>query len=128
MTKSVSLKKIHHVEIYAGNAKQASYYYRNVFGYDQIAYLGPETGHHDRASYVLKQGDIFLVVTSPLSHEDPMNIFLTIHGDSVKDIQAGNDVGIETILLHTSYNQNNVCAPTHTITTLLEAIPLITQE
>ena len=52
-----------------GNAKQASYFYRRCFGFDQVAYLGPETGFHDRASYCLKQGDIFFVLTSPLTQK-----------------------------------------------------------
>jgi 4-hydroxyphenylpyruvate dioxygenase len=44
-----------HVEFYCGNAKQSAYYYINAFGYELIAYAGPETGVRDRASYVIKQ-------------------------------------------------------------------------
>ncbi len=66
------LKAIHHVELLVGNAKQAAYYYRHAFGFSQLAYAGPETGVPDQASYVLYQGDIRLVVSTPLLPDDPM--------------------------------------------------------
>jgi 4-hydroxyphenylpyruvate dioxygenase len=80
------LKRIHHVEFLVGNAKQAAYFYRTAFGFDQVAYRGPETGNPQHASYVLRQGDIWLVFTSPLHHDDNLNIWLTLHGDGVRDI------------------------------------------
>ncbi|MEZ4387396.1 MAG: 4-hydroxyphenylpyruvate dioxygenase [Candidatus Krumholzibacteriia bacterium] len=83
---AVDLRGIHHVELWVGNARQASYFYRKCFGFDQVAYLGPETGVHDRASYCLKQGNIFVVVSSPLTHLSPMNVWLSCHGDGVRDI------------------------------------------
>jgi 4-hydroxyphenylpyruvate dioxygenase len=83
---SQGLKRIHHVEFVVGNAKQAAYFYRQAFGFDQVAYRGPETGTRERASYVLKQGDIFLVLTTPLRHDDPLTMWLALHGDGVRDI------------------------------------------
>jgi 4-hydroxyphenylpyruvate dioxygenase len=80
------LKRIHHVEFAVGNAKQAAYFYRQAFGFDQLAYRGPETGCRDRASYVLRQGDIFLVLTTPLRHDDALAVWLLLHGDGVCDI------------------------------------------
>ncbi|MBS1612524.1 MAG: 4-hydroxyphenylpyruvate dioxygenase, partial [Bacteroidetes bacterium] len=47
-----------HVELYCGNAKQSAYYYQSAWGYELVAYAGPETGVRDRASYVLQQGKI----------------------------------------------------------------------
>ena len=52
----VPLKAVHHVEFWVGNAKQAAYFYRKAFGFNQVAYSGLETGNRDRASYVLEQG------------------------------------------------------------------------
>ncbi len=75
--------RIHHVEFVVGNAKQAAFFYRQAFGFDQIAYRGPETGTPDRASYVLKQGDIWLILTTPLRHDDPLSTWLMLHGDGV---------------------------------------------
>lgn len=80
------LKIIHHVELLVGNAKQAAYFYRNAFGFSQIAYAGPETGVAEQASYVLGEGDIRLVVSTPLFPADPMADHLRKHGDGVLDI------------------------------------------
>src|SRR5262245_33063394 len=80
------LKAIHHVELLVGNAKQAAYYYRHAFGFSQLAYAGPETGVREQASYVLYQGDIRLVVSTPLRPDDPMAEHLRMHGDGVLDI------------------------------------------
>jgi len=80
------LKAIHHVELLVGNAKQAAYYYRHAFGFSQLAYAGPETGVRDQASYVLYQGSIRLVLSTPLSPNDPMAEHLRRHGDGVLDI------------------------------------------
>lgn len=83
---SLPLKAIHHVELLVGNAKQAAYYYCHAFGFSQIAYAGPETGVREQASYVLHQGDIRLVLSTPLSPSDPMSEHLRLHGDGVLDI------------------------------------------
>ncbi|MFN5331460.1 MAG: 4-hydroxyphenylpyruvate dioxygenase [Bacteroidota bacterium] len=75
-----------YVELYVGNAKQSALYYQYAFGYELIAYAGPETGIKDRASYVLKQGKIRLVLTSPLHSNHPISKHLMQHGDGVKVI------------------------------------------
>ena len=49
----LGLKKIHHVEFYVGNAKQAEFYYRKAFGFSRAAYMGLETGNRQVTSYVL---------------------------------------------------------------------------
>ena len=58
-----------HVELWVGNAKQAAYFYEHAMGFTRTAYAGPETGVRDRASYVLEQGDIRLVLTSGLRED-----------------------------------------------------------
>ena len=62
-----------HLELYVGNAKQASYYYKSAFGFQNVAYAGPETGVRDRVSYVLQQGKIRLVLTTPLKSDSPIS-------------------------------------------------------
>ena len=74
-----------YVEFYVGNAKQASHYYRSAFGYQLTAYRGPETGTRDRASYLLQQGKIRLVMTTALSPSSPIAEHVHKHGDGVKD-------------------------------------------
>ena len=73
-----------YVEFYVGNAKQAAHYYKTAFGYQSLAYAGLETGVKDRASYVLKQDKIRLVLTSPLNPDSPINQHIVKHGDGVK--------------------------------------------
>ncbi len=73
-----------YVEFIVGNAKQAAHYYKTAFGYQSLAYAGLETGLKDRASYVLVQDKIRLVLTTPLTAESPLNEHIRLHGDGVK--------------------------------------------
>lgn len=73
-----------YVEFYVGNAKQAAHYYKTAFGFQSHAYSGLETGVRDRASYVLKQDKIRLVLTTALNSESPIGEHVKKHGDGVK--------------------------------------------
>ncbi|MTE26241.1 MULTISPECIES: 4-hydroxyphenylpyruvate dioxygenase [Winogradskyella] len=73
-----------YVEFYVGNAKQAAHFYKTAFGFQSYAYKGLETGSKDTVSYVLKQDKIRLVLTTPLSSENPINDHIVKHGDGVK--------------------------------------------
>lgn len=73
-----------YVEIYVGNCKQAAHYYQTAFGFQPLAYAGLETGLKDRESYVLQQGKIRLVLTSPLKGGTEIGRHIDIHGDGVK--------------------------------------------
>src|SRR3972149_5382037 len=75
-----------HIEFWVGNAKQSALYYRYAFGFDLVAYCGPETGVRDRASYVLQQGAIRLVLTSPLGPDGEIAAHVHRHGDGVRDL------------------------------------------
>jgi 4-hydroxyphenylpyruvate dioxygenase len=75
-----------HIEIWVGNAKQAAYFYENAYGFTRTAYAGPETGVRDRASYVLEQGDIRLVLTSGLRADSEVCRWAATKGDSVRDV------------------------------------------
>jgi 4-hydroxyphenylpyruvate dioxygenase len=76
----------HHIEFYVGNAKQAMHYYRTAFGFTPIAYAGPETGVRDKASWVLRQGDITWVVSAGLTPDSEIATHHHTHGDGVRDI------------------------------------------
>ncbi|MGH9163798.1 MAG: 4-hydroxyphenylpyruvate dioxygenase [Vicinamibacteraceae bacterium] len=80
------LKSIHHVEFLVGNAKQAACYYRQMFGFSQVAYAGLETKRRDAASYLLEQGKIRFVLTTPLSPDTAEAAHICRHGDGVRDI------------------------------------------
>src|ERR1700676_2301520 len=85
------LKGTDYVEFYVGNARQAAYYYRVAFGMSLVAYAGPETGQRDRASYVLQQGKVRFVLTTPLRSSDPIADHIHRHGAGVRVIALGAD-------------------------------------
>ena len=73
-----------YVEFYVGNAKQAAHFYKTAFGFQSEAYAGLETGMRDRASYVLRQDKIRLVLTTALNSQSPIGEHVKKHGDGVK--------------------------------------------
>jgi 4-hydroxyphenylpyruvate dioxygenase len=75
-----------HLELWVGNAKQAAEYYITALGFRPLAYAGPETGLTDRASYVVAQGEIRLVLTSALRPGGPINDHVARHGDGVRSV------------------------------------------
>lgn len=75
-----------YVEFYVGNAKQAAHFYKSAFGFQSIAYAGPETGVMDRASYVVRQNKLTLVLTSSLRPGTEISKHVDRHGDGVKVI------------------------------------------
>ncbi len=75
-----------HLELWVGNAKQAAHYYCTAFGFEPVAYAGPETGTKGRASYVVRQNDLVLVLTSALAAGDPIGAHVDRHGDGVRDV------------------------------------------
>ena len=75
-----------YVEFYVGNAKQAAHFYRTAFGFQPLAYAGPETGVRDRASYAVRQHKLTFVFTTPLSGLGPIAEHVALHGDGVRTI------------------------------------------
>ena len=75
-----------YVEFYVGNAKQAAHYYQAAFGFQMVGYRGPETGVRDRVSFLMTQGKIRLILTSPMGPDGPSGpcseIFFD-HGDHI---------------------------------------------
>jgi 4-hydroxyphenylpyruvate dioxygenase len=80
------LNGVDHVELFVGNAKQAAFFYTRAFGFKLVAYSGLETGVRDRASFVLQQGRIRLVLTGALHSDSPIAEHHRHHGDGVKVI------------------------------------------
>jgi 4-hydroxyphenylpyruvate dioxygenase len=80
------LHGIDHVELYVGNARQAAYFLRNAYGFEQVAYAGLETGRRDSVSFVLRQGRVRLVLTGTLRSNTDIAAHHHRHGDGVKVI------------------------------------------
>jgi 4-hydroxyphenylpyruvate dioxygenase len=80
------LHGIDHVELWVGNAAQASFYFREAFGFTEVAFAGLETGLRDRVSHVLAQGAVRLVLTGTLRSGTEIADHCVRHGDGVKVI------------------------------------------
>jgi 4-hydroxyphenylpyruvate dioxygenase len=72
------------VEFYVGNAKQAAHFYKTAFGFQSIAYSGPETGNKEKASYVIRQNKLTFVLSTPLRPNNDIADHIYKHGDGVK--------------------------------------------
>ncbi len=106
-----------HVEFYVGNAKQSAHFYQTAFGFELIAYKGPETGCRDYCSYVLQQDKIRFVISSAFRVDHPIAQHVNKHGDGVKvlalwvdDVNksyaAAIDRGAESAMLPTTYQDD----------------------
>ncbi|MGZ3939190.1 MAG: VOC family protein, partial [Flavisolibacter sp.] len=83
-TDFLPLQGTDYVEFYVGNAKQAAHYYMTAFGFQAIAYAGPETGMKDRASYVVRQNKLTFVLTTAVRSNNEIADHVYKHGDGVK--------------------------------------------
>lgn len=83
-TDFLPLQGTDYVEFYVGNAKQAAHYYMNAFGFQALAYAGPETGIRDKVSYVVRQHKLTFVLTTPIRSGNPIADHIYKHGDGVK--------------------------------------------
>jgi 4-hydroxyphenylpyruvate dioxygenase len=73
-----------YIELYVGNAKQAAHFYQHAYGFELVAYAGPETGVREKASYVLQQNKIRIVLTTSLQKDSEISEHVKKHGDGVK--------------------------------------------
>jgi 4-hydroxyphenylpyruvate dioxygenase len=85
-TDFLPLQGTDYVEFYVGNAKQAAHFYKTAFGFQSLAYAGPETGVKDKVSYVIRQNKLTFVLTTPLRMDNPIADHIYKHGDGVKVI------------------------------------------
>ena len=83
-TDFLPLQGTDYVELYVGNAKQAAHFYKTAFGFQSVAYAGPETGMRDKVSYVIRQNKLTFVLTTPLKSSNPIADHIHKHGDGVK--------------------------------------------
>lgn len=87
MANSLGIRKFDYVEFFVGSAKQVAFWHAKAMGFDIAGYLGPETGHKDRCTYYLRQGDVKLQITSALQPNTyDVADFVTRHGDGVKKL------------------------------------------
>src|SRR5665213_686618 len=85
-TDFLPLQGTDYVEFYVGNAKQAAHFYKTAFGFQSLAYSGPETGVKDRVSYAIRQNKLTFVLTTPLRKDNEIAAHISKHGDGVKTV------------------------------------------
>jgi len=79
----MDIRTIDHLEIFAEDAKEAADRLRTGFGFTVHGRGGPETGLTDRVSILLRQHDITLLVTEPLTVGHRAHEYLARHGEGV---------------------------------------------
>ena len=84
VTDFLPLQGTDYVELYVGNAKQAAHFYKTAFGFQSLAYSGPETGVKDKVSYAIRQHKLTFVLTTPLKTDNAIADHIYKHGDGVK--------------------------------------------
>ncbi|MFG0306080.1 MAG: 4-hydroxyphenylpyruvate dioxygenase [Phycisphaerales bacterium JB040] len=82
----LALIDVDHVRFYVGNAKQAAYFYAHTFGFNVSQVADLTTGSREEADYLLTQGNIRLLLTTPLTDTHPAAEEIKTYGDGVKDI------------------------------------------
>ena len=102
-----------YVEFYVGNAKQAAHYYMSAFGFQALAYAGPETGVKDRASYAIRQNKLTFVLTTPLRSDNPIADHIYKHGDGVKMLALRVNDSASAWLETTKRGAQSYLAPKH---------------
>src|SRR6187549_1696981 len=93
-TDFLPLQGTDYVEFYVGNARQAAHYYMTAFGFQALAYAGPETGMKDRASYAVRQHKLTFVLTTPLYPNNEIADHVYRHGDGVKALALRVNDGV----------------------------------
>ncbi len=78
-----------YLEFWVGNARAFAGWLASAFDFRIVAYAGPETGSPDRASYVLEQGAVRLLVSAALGPASPIADHVRAHGDGVRDLAIG---------------------------------------
>ena len=106
------LKRIDHLEFYVGNAKQSSFFYQYVMGFNLKGYSGLETGNREKASYLLEQGKIRFVLSSPLTDDSFLAEHHKKHGDGVRDIAMEVEDAAKSYYETTSRGAKGVLEPT----------------
>jgi len=106
------LKRIDHLEFYCGNAKQSTFFYQYVMGFKLTGYSGLETGNREKTSYLLEQGKIKFVLSSPLTDDNFIAEHHKRHGDGVRDIAIEVDDATKSYFETTSRGAKSVLEPT----------------
>ncbi len=85
-TDPLTLIDVDHVRFFVGNAKQSAFFYAYAFGFQVEQVSDLSTGNRQSAQYLLTQGNIRLLLETPLTTEHAAGAELNRHGDGIKDV------------------------------------------
>lgn len=105
------LKGTDYIELYVSNAFQAAYFYKTAFGFQSLAYSGLSTQRNECESYVVVQGKIRLVLTSPLKSGTQEGKHIDRHGDGIKVIALTVDDAKEAYEIALKKGANSYLSP-----------------
>ncbi len=111
-TDFLPLQGTDYVEFYVCNAKQAAHFYKTAFGFQSLAYSGPETGVKDKVSYVVRQNKLTFMFTTALKPNHPIAEHTHLHGDGVKVLALRVDDATSAWRETTSRGGKNYMEPT----------------
>lgn len=79
----MDIRSIDHIELFAEDAERVAVQFRDAYGFAVHGRGNPETGLAGCRSILLRQGDITLLVTTPIGDEHRAAEYLRRHGDGV---------------------------------------------
>ncbi len=85
-TDPLTLIDVDHVRFFVGNAKQAAFFYGSAYGFQVEQVSDLTTGNRESAQYLLTQGNIRIILETPLTHDHGASEELKCYGDGVKDV------------------------------------------
>lgn len=85
-TDPLNLIDVDHVRFFVGNAKQAAYFYANLFGFQIQQVSDLTTGARTESTYLLTQGNIRFLITTGLNADHQAQKEVLRFGDGVKDV------------------------------------------
>jgi 4-hydroxyphenylpyruvate dioxygenase len=110
-TDFLPLQGTDYVEFYVANAKQAAYFYKSAFGFQSLAYAGPETGVKGKASYAIRQNKLTFVLTTPLRSNTEIAEHIYNHGDGIKALALRVDDAQDAWIQTTKRGAKNYMQP-----------------
>ena len=110
-TDFLPLQGTDYVEFYVANAKQAAHFYKSAFGFQSLAYAGPETGVKDKASYAIRQNKLTFVLTTPLRSNTEIAEHIYNHGDGIKALALRVDDAQDAWIQTTKRGAKNYMQP-----------------
>jgi len=81
-SKKPIMEKIAYVEMYVGNIFTSKFFFLNALKFEYLS----QKIRGNIISYLLKQGDIYLVLSSSLEEDSPLSKHIGKYGDSIKKI------------------------------------------